>query len=237
MAQAEVRLCFFSLARELRDRIYEYALTTSNVVSPSYRKMPSQLFYPEQYAVALLRTNKQISNEAAAILYSSNTFELCSAWSLEDGIYRYSVKTRLAWLHTIGQHNVQRLRTLRLVIDPPFETDNPGKKYCKTLWLKLLHHLATKATGLRNVYLKLDALQKIPKDESTRYYFRGLGHDQEFVVAMGTIQGLRSMVIDGFYGETWPGDLTERMAVTVKEDDRPSELWKALRSYQKRLKD
>lgn len=58
-----------SLPRELRDRVYTFALT-----SPFPFWWPGQAPMPHHVGVSLLQTNKQVHDEAAPVLYAGNKF-------------------------------------------------------------------------------------------------------------------------------------------------------------------
>jgi hypothetical protein len=58
-----------SLPRELRERIYTFALT-----SPRPLPWPCSVSLKDDVSVTILRTNKQVHEESVPILYSANTF-------------------------------------------------------------------------------------------------------------------------------------------------------------------
>jgi hypothetical protein len=86
-------LTFFSLPRELRDMVYSYSLRCIHedrhvaVVlgpKPSGRfNVPVHSLWPVDINLALLRTCRDIHNEAAAMLYSQNTFCVLFSCMLE----------------------------------------------------------------------------------------------------------------------------------------------------------
>ncbi|CAN9119391.1 unnamed protein product [Alternaria sp. RS040] len=63
-----------SLPRELRDRVYTYALVSSNPFLWPTTAPESLSSKTRSINVSLLRTNKQVHNEAVDILYSQNKF-------------------------------------------------------------------------------------------------------------------------------------------------------------------
>ncbi|KAL8992198.1 MAG: hypothetical protein Q9169_007286 [Polycauliona sp. 2 TL-2023] len=260
MAQGEGPMGFFSIPRELRDRIYEYALSTDSELVPHHVTPPNitlpysvphdepltaallktfkhtltpgaqiiahhftvpyRVFSGKKPTIALLRTNKQIYGEASAVLYSSNTFIMCNPVPDPE------------WLNVIGQNNVKHLKNLRLITDPFHGVDAISDGRVEAAWSQLTQHLAHDATGLRHLYLFLDAEEEI----GTCLFNDGAGQDEDFVEALGTFRGLRSMVIDGYYRGHWPSYLTEKTSIKVKENDRDAESWRSLRLYQQYLK-
>jgi hypothetical protein len=78
--------------------------------------------------------------------------------------------------------------------------------------------LAEETTGLR--YVRLGWGSTI--DTNNLYPFergaieRGLGDNLDFVRALGKIQGLKELVIEGEYAKNWPIYLEKRMSVRVK---------------------
>jgi len=53
---------------------------------------------------------------------------------------------------------------------------------------------------------------------------RGLGDNLDFVRSFGKIQGLETLVLEGFYAKNWPTYLEERMGVRVQTiHQRPDE--------------
>ena len=86
-------------------------------------------------------------------------------------------------------------------------------------WLGLLYLLATEASGLRCIRLCWDSnlrdrcwwIQRGAWDKK-----RGLGDNLLFVRALGKIQGLEELVIEGYYAKNWPSYLEERMGVRVQ---------------------
>ncbi|KAL8849427.1 MAG: hypothetical protein Q9221_005599 [Calogaya cf. arnoldii] len=283
------RLSFFSLARELRDRIYEEVLTTDAGIIPhpvvpahvtlswarehtltaqsastdaSVSTDPSVSAHPsasahlststdpissspaasnltteivphqvtplprisnkEKLTAALFLTNRQFHEEASPVLYSRNTFVMCEP------------ARDIEWLKKIGQYNAQHLKSLNLITSPDYTLWVYLEDSNRAFWFRLLDHLARKVTGLRYLSLSLAA------EESKRtggYYSDGAGGDKHLAMVLGGIQGLRSMVIDGYYGEDWPGFLTEKMGVEVREACRGLGEWQALRSYQMTMRE
>ncbi|KAF2241529.1 hypothetical protein BU26DRAFT_172565 [Trematosphaeria pertusa] len=100
----------------------------------------------------------------------------------------------------IGFVNFKLIKTLRIWMPHTAELSP---------WLQLLDILAEEASGLRCLQLGWGAyVGKIGG--------RGLGDNLDFVRALGKIQGLEKLVIEGFYAKNWPAYLEERMGVRVR---------------------
>ncbi|WPH01234.1 Hypothetical protein R9X50_00407100 [Acrodontium crateriforme] len=79
---------FLSLPRELRDMIYQYALTSNNSIALSNLRTDDSLRVPRQslnISARLLQTCRQIYDEADSVLYGCNMFhvDLTSLWRFE----------------------------------------------------------------------------------------------------------------------------------------------------------
>ena len=198
---------FLSLPLETRLRIYEYIFIGKPQVVPYY-KPPG----PHPLPPAILRTCKQIHNEASPILYSKNTFLISSPEQI------------LKWFIQIGRANIKLLSNIRIFVDPVNSmTDTAfGRASEFSLWYRLLDRLAREATGLRHVYIYWDAEGLF-----------GAGKDLRFVREVAKIQGLKSMVVAGFYAVHWPRYLAEHMGVSVQEEEGTASSLQCLRKYQR----
>ena len=94
-------------------------------------------------------------------------------------------------------------------------------------WYKVLDLLAREATGLRHVEIYWDPAFGAGEP----------GKDLRFVRELAKIQGLQSMVVDGFYGMHWPRYLTKRMGVTVVEKTYGEPSLRGLRRFQQGTED
>ena len=156
---------FLSLPPRARNRIYELLLVRDKQFiigkyTPSFRVDPT-----------ILRTCKQINNEAVPILYSQNTFMI-------DHPDR-----ALTWFTQIGKSNLSHLNNLRLFPDPVYDAgDREG-------WYQLLGRLALEAKGLTNLYIFWDA--EGMHSES--------GKDVRFIRHLGRIRSLQNVELDGYY--------------------------------------
>jgi hypothetical protein len=83
-------------------------------------------------------------------------------------------------------------------------------------WLQLLYILAEEASGLRCIKLGWGAECDFPWRFERGVRERGLGDNLDFVRALGKIQGLEKLVIEGYYAKNWPAYLDERMGVRVQ---------------------
>ena len=204
MPSQESQITFLSLPAEVRLPIYEYLLVDKPQVIPHCRPATERPLTP-----SILRTCKQINREASQALYSKNTFLISEP------------DRDLKWFDSIGRINVKLLKDIRLFVHPVYSTQrtlfSTGSEGIS--WYKVLDHLAREATGLRHVYIYWDAEE---------WPHMGAGKDLRFVRELAKIQGLQSMIVNGFYGVHWPRYLTEKMGLQVQENERSP----SLRGYQ-----
>lgn len=201
---------FLSLPLKTRLRIYEYIFTGKPQVIPYCRPPATHPLPP-----AILRTCKQIHNEASPILYSKNTFLISSPERI------------LKWFIQIGRANIKLLVNIRIFVDPVNSTTDTifGRASEFSLWYRLLDRLAREATGLRHVYIYWDA------EEALNLF--GAGKDLRFVRELAKIRGLERMVVAGFYAVHWPRYLAEQMGVSVQEEECTASSLQYLRKYQR----
>jgi hypothetical protein len=143
---------------------------------------------------SILRTCKQIYEEGKSILYSQNVFAVTEPKQM----FQLSVQ--------IGIENLKLIRTLDIWVPWMAEL---------TPWLQLLHMLAKQASGLRHIKLAWGSETEFPWHFERGARTRGLGDNLEFVRALGKIQGLEKLVIEGYYAKKWPAYLRERMGAEV----------------------
>ena len=168
-------------------------------------------------APTILRTCKKIHREASPALYSKNTFLIAEP----DRILR--------WLLQIGRVKTSLLKSIRIFPHAVYYTQDTffGNASVSRFWYQLLDRLAREATGLRRVYINWDS------DETSNHF--GAGKDVRFVRELAKIQGLESMVVNGYYGVHWPRYMAENMGVPVQErgyEDDQGYL-QSLRRYQR----
>ena len=186
------RATFLLLPLELRLQIYKYMfLCKKPIMMDKNRQHRTERSLP----LSVLRTCKQIHQEASPILYSQNIFAL--TWP--DQICK--------WLTQIGRANIKLLKTIHILVLPKWNEEEEYFARTTGCWYKVLDLLAQEATGLRHILIYWSASFR-PGD---------YGKDLRFVRELAKIQGLQSMVVDGFYGMHWPRYLTEKMGVTVVE--------------------
>jgi len=150
----------------------------------------------------ILRTCKQIYNEAVPILYSGNTFMLSHP------------EHNLEWLDQIGPFNAKLLKHLRIFPHAVWCSEPVDWMGCRTespFWCKILDQIARTATGLKYVYVFWDS-------EPSCGHF-GAGRDLRFVRELAKFRGLQTLVISGFYAIHWPSYLTREIGVQVQEED------------------
>ena len=187
------RATFLLLPLELRLQIYEYMyLCKKPIMLDKNRQHRTERSLP----LSVLRTCKQIHQEASTILYSQNIFSL--TWPAQI----------CKWLTQIGRANIKLLKTIHILAHPKWNEEEEYFARTTGCWYKVLDFLAREATGLRHIEICWSA-----------WFIAGgdYGKDLRFVRELAKIQGLQSMVIDGLYGKHWPRYLTKQMGVTVVE--------------------
>jgi hypothetical protein len=195
---------------EIRLLVYEYLLLSRDrwagfkVIETSLSKrIPCE---PRSLHPAILLTCKQIYNEASSILYSENEW------------YIGKPPPYLKIFDHIGPNHMKQIKTVRILV----ETDDPTIR--SGMWIAFLNALSREATGLRNLHLIRYVSQNLDTEEEEVH-----GHgpkergDIEFVRALGTIKGLKTMVLEGYYGQKWPGYLEDKMGVFIHT--RPGYRW------------
>lgn len=199
---------FLSLPLKVRLRIYEYLLVCKPQIIPHFRPATNSPLTP-----SILRTCKQIHNEASRTLYSKNKFLISEP------------ETDLKWFSQMGPRNIKLLNSIRIFPHAVYYITDKifGSAKESRYWYMLLDHLAREATGLRNVYVYWDA-------EPTCGHF-GAGKDLRFVRKLAKIQGLENMTINGFYGVHWPRYLEEHMGVAVREEE--NDFLRSVRKFQR----
>jgi hypothetical protein len=143
----------------------------------------------------ILQTCKQIYHEANSILYSQNVFRICEP----EEMFRLIVQ--------IGLVNSKLVKTLDIWV-PWMAKLSP--------WRQLLYILAEEASGLLYITIGWGAECEFPWGLERGARERGLGDNLDFVRALGKIQGLEKLVIEGYYAKNWPAYLEERMGVQVR---------------------
>ena len=210
MPPQQPNFVFLSLPLKARLRIYEFIFIVKPQVIP-YCKPPAH----HPITPAILRTCKQIHNEASPVLYSKNTFLIAEPERI------------LKWFMQIGRANIKLLNNIRIFVDPVRRSTMDtflGRASEISLWYKLLDQLAREATGLRHVFVYWDS-------EETWIFF-GAGKDLRFVRELAKIRGLESMVVAGFYAVHWPRYLAEQMGVSVQEREYDASSLQYLRKFQ-----
>ena len=208
------RATFLVLPLELRLHIYEYIFLCKSQIMPYHNRKPRA---EHSIPPSILRTCKQINQEASPILYSKNTFSIS-----------YPQKT-FFWLLEIGRANIKLLNTINILVDSVMNTKDTHT-YCvkeTAFWYKVLDLLAQEATGLRHVEIHW----------APSFQVGEAGKDLRFVRELAKIQGLKSMVVDGYYGMHWPRYLTKKMGVTVVEKTYDEPWLRSLRRFQQGTED
>ena len=95
-------------------------------------------------------------------------------------------------------------------------------------WCKVLNLLAREATRLRHLEVYWNPSLQVGE----------AGKDLRFVRKLAKIQGLKSMVVGGYYAMHWPQYLTKKMGVAVVETDYKDEARiRGLREFQEGTED
>ncbi|KAI4220173.1 MAG: hypothetical protein L6R36_007812 [Xanthoria steineri] len=170
---------------------------------------PSQVPLRPQVNLCLLRTNRQICNEASSMLYSRSCF------------YVSNPNRTLEWLTKLADDNIKRLRSLRLVLCE-FSDESPFCKSQKVAWYQLVHFIASKAIGMRRLLLSLHA--------------PSAGRDLPLLEALGGIRSVQTITLSGYYQKEWISYLTKE-GIKVDEEERKERDWQALKSYQTDIKE
>lgn len=146
---------------------------------------------------AILRTCRQISQEALSVLYGKNMFDL----EPRDLLNRF---------HCAGSANIRMVRSLTI---PGIERHNLLKPLPEHL--RMLRVLADKATGLRHLEVRWYAAPRY-KQLIFDKRDRGLSDDLEFVRVLAKIQNQDSLLIEEYYAKAWPAYLEKKIAVPVE---------------------
>ena len=134
---------FLGLPREIRDRIYEFVLVKETPIRAqipqsvkrtylhrNLRPSPRRTGYPKWHrsvhglSLNLLRCNRQIASEAAALLYRRNVFHLC-CWNDWTTLYLF--------LQCIGLNNRHHLRNIEINMTEP-RAWPIGRSHRSPLW-------------------------------------------------------------------------------------------------------
>lgn len=194
------KVTFLTLPVEIRLRIYDELLVSrfDRTQNPSWavgntdqKKVMLDMIQARQYRTmepGILQTCKQIYNEANPILYSQNAFAI----SEPEQMFQLIVRSGLV--------NFRLIKKLHIWV-PCMAELSP--------WLQLLQVLAEEASGLRYIKLGWGA-------DLAGWWGEGLGDNLDFVRALGKIQQLKKLVIEGYYAKNWPAYLDEKMGGRVE---------------------
>jgi len=209
MSQEHSPITLLTIPVEIRLLVYDYLLVSRDrwagfkVIETSLSKrIPCE---PRSLHPAILLTCKQIHNEASPILYSENEW------------YIGKPPPYLKIFDHIGPTHMKQIKTMRISV----ETDDPTIR--SETWISFLNTLVREATGLRNLHLIRYVTQNLDTEEEVHGHGPKERGNIEFVRALGTIQGLQTMVLEGYYGQRWPGYLEDKMGVFVQT--RPGYRW------------
>ncbi|QDS71666.1 hypothetical protein FKW77_007795 [Venturia effusa] len=139
---------------------------------------------------AILRTCKQINQEATPILYGKNLFDLTP----RD--FTHLVKRA-------GIANISLIKSLAIHISFPFKVQD---------YFRMIQLLASRVRSLRHLEVRFHTT---PNYGRPGFHRRGHGDNPELVRALTQIRNLNSLLIEGDYAKTWPEYLQRTMGVAV----------------------
>lgn len=203
---------FMTLPVEIRLSIYSHLLVARYRHDPTYPKWGASEYehgfkkrikfdtdrphFTKNYLEpAILRTCRQINQEALPVLYGMNMFNL--------------MPLDLSNLVThAGLANLRMIKNITILV--------AVNKSLKQLpeYLRMLRILADKATGFSHLEVRWYAAPKY-KTLVFEKRNRGVGDDLEFGRALNKIQNLDSLLLEGYYAKGWPEYLKRTMSVPV----------------------
>ena len=178
---------FCTLPVEIRLRVFLLVIWPRYPMAQKTVLLELSRVYCRGIEVAILRTCKQVYNEASHLLYSHIEFLVYRPGGISE------------FLQQIGPSNSKLLKTLRIRL-PQIAVLDP--------WLQVLATLAQEATGLKHLSIEMKA-EEIPEPR------RGLGSSLKFVHALGRIRSLEKLDMQGFYGKEWPAYLEKELGIQV----------------------
>lgn len=203
--KSEQQFRLLDLPAELRIQIYDLLLVSRfksqkhSTLAVGQKNVLLDMNPDPEYRTmepSILQTCKQIYREAVPILYSQNVF------------YIEIPGPMVKLMEQIGSMNVKFIRSLEIRVSCFAELWQ---------WLRLLHILSEKTTGLRSIKLVWDAIRDYPSNSiHIGGEKRGLGDNVLFVRALARIQGLEKLEIGGYYAKHWPQYLEDNMNVQVR---------------------
>lgn len=199
------KLSFLTLPTEIRLQICDCILAGHEIsIEGEYAGVTVQ---PPLLELAILRTCKQIYNEANPIFWTRNRFAF----------------TEPSWAPRIisrcGPTNFGLVRELQFSVWP---VETPEQ------WLFFVGLVAKKAAGLRSLAVQFETAES--QDECPEN--RGLGDNISFVHALGKIKGLDELLIGGCYAYSFLSYLELHTSAQVKAamgheaTDGANGLWK-----------
>lgn len=201
MSAQKSKSYLLSLPTEIRFMIYELLLTQIqplDVLTIFKRSENSNIHS------SILRTCKQVQNEASMMLYSKNKFLF--GGSVQD----------LEWLQRIGRVNIKYLTSIRIYVgDMDYHISPSWGPPTIFLCYKIIGRLTREATGLRHVEVYWEAADMECLVEHIGH--TEPGKDPNFVRELAKIKNLQTVILDGTYASFWPQYLTEKMGVLVKD--------------------
>ena len=224
---------FPDLPFDVRKQIYRFLLHSKDSICPdvtgslklyTYHSEKRKEWYENHSIidVAILRANRQIHEEAAAVLYGDNAF------TFDDWDYREKCVSRrhhacrcpgetdlnllYTWLHAIGRRNRRALRRLRVILSHPaymlcanerrFFPDARDQRYSPAddtmpqgHHLEAAFRLLALEHGLQRLKIEFDNKARWGKPELVRHFFAN-GLDSRVLCALASIKGLADLSFD-----------------------------------------
>lgn len=199
-------LSFLGMPLETRSMIYDLLLVCRTTAAGALvGKLPWASEYPtpqgviiwgDAHGVALniLRTCKQIHQEAIDVLYSRNAFDL---------MFMRDITTCFASSGTTFSLNIKYVKSLSVLV---YDEETPS-------WVEFLNTLATEALKLRDLRVVMHGHRPSMTDQE--WPDLGMGDNLEFVRALGKIRGLKKFTIEGYYSNHWPAYLEKEIGIQI----------------------
>ena len=224
---------FLDLPFDVRKQVYRFLLHSKDSICPDVTgSLKLYTFHSEKrkewyeshslIEVAVLRANRQVHEEAAAVLYGDNAF------TFDDWDYREKCVSRrnhacrcpgetdlnllYTWLHAIGRQNRRALRRLRIILSHPaymlcpnerrFFPDARDQRYSPVgdtmpqgHHLEAAFRLLALEHGLQRLKIEFDNKARWGKPELVRHFFAN-GLQSRVLRALASIKGLADLSFD-----------------------------------------
>ncbi|KAF7195273.1 hypothetical protein HII31_03479 [Pseudocercospora fuligena] len=105
---------FGKLSAELRNEIYELALTFEDTLIVTETSASNGLYCSVAHPTALLQTSRQIRSEATKMFYANNSFHITDSDTSHEKEVTRSFSILQRFFNTIGLHNSNAIKHLSL---------------------------------------------------------------------------------------------------------------------------